>query len=173
MAGKSRSSTTTRARAGSARGRTTAASRSTQARTTGQRRSPAPRGRTTPARRPVRRTSNTAPLAVISRGISSGWNMLAPRLGATIPAVSRAGEIEHGHRRDGIALALIALSAVIAAAVWLSAGGPIGHWVEAAIRAVSGSASAGLPFVATGIAIVLMRTEARPEIRQRLVLGGL
>ncbi|MFX0576634.1 DNA translocase FtsK [Nocardia nepalensis] len=173
MAGKSRSSTTTRARAGSARGRTTAASRSGQARATGQRRSPAPRGRTTPARRPVRRKSDTAPLAVISRGISSGWNMLARGLGATTRAVSRAGEIEHGHRRDGIALALIALSAVIAAAVWLSAGGPIGHWVEEAIRAVSGSASAGLPFVATGIAIVLMRTEAHPEIRPRLVLGGL
>ncbi|WP_433602193.1 DNA translocase FtsK [Nocardia sp. CA-135953] len=173
MAGKSRSSTTTRARAGSARGRTTAASRSGQARTTAQRRAPAPRARTAPARRPVRRKSDTAPLAVISRGITSGWNMLARGLGATTRAVSRAGEIEHGHRRDGIALALIALSAVIAAAVWLSAAGPIGHWVEEAIRAVSGSASAGLPFVATGIAIVLMRTEARPEIRPRLVLGGL
>ncbi len=110
---------------------------------------------------------------VISRGISSGWNMLARGLGATTRAISRAGEIEHGHRRDGVALALIALSAVIAAAVWLSAGGPIGHWVEAVIRAIAGSASAGLPFVATAIAIVLMRTEAHPEIRPRLVLGGL
>ncbi|WP_432278893.1 DNA translocase FtsK [Nocardia brasiliensis] len=133
----------------------------------------APRGRRQPARRPVRRASNTAPLAVFSRGISSGWNMLARGLGATTRAVSRAGEIEHGHRRDGVALALIALSAVIAAAVWLSAGGPVGHWVGEAIRAVSGSASAGLPFVATAIAVVLMRTEPRPEIRPRLVLGGL
>lgn len=99
--------------------------------------------------------------------------MLARGLGATTRTLSRAGEIEHGHRRDGIALALIALSGVIAAAVWLSAGGPIGHWVEEAIRAVSGSASAALPFVATGIAIVLMRTEPHPEIRPRLVLGGL
>src|SRR5690606_3976930 len=29
------------------------------------------------------------------------------------------------------------------------------------------------PFVASGIAVVLMRTEARPEVRPRLVLGGL
>lgn len=99
--------------------------------------------------------------------------MLARGLGATTRAVSRAGEIEHGHRRDGIALGLIAVSAVIAAAVWLSAGGPVGHWVEEAIRAVSGSASAGLPFVCTAIAIILMRTEPHPEIRPRLVLGGL
>uniref|UniRef100_UPI003CC7F51A DNA translocase FtsK n=1 Tax=Nocardia cyriacigeorgica TaxID=135487 RepID=UPI003CC7F51A len=117
--------------------------------------------------------SNTAPLAVIGRGISGGWTMLARGLGATTRTLSRAGEIEHGHRRDGIALALIALSGVIAAAVWLSAGGPIGHFVEDAIRAVSGSASAALPFVAAGIALVLMRTEPHPEIRPRLVLGGL
>ncbi|GAA5055783.1 DNA translocase FtsK [Nocardia callitridis] len=110
---------------------------------------------------------------MIGRGIGNGWNMLARGVGATTRTLSRAGEIEHGHRRDGIALALIGLSAVVAAAVWLSAGGPIGHWVEDAIRAVSGSASAGLPFVAVAIAIVLMRTEANPEIRPRLVLGGL
>ncbi len=99
--------------------------------------------------------------------------MLARGIGATTRTLSRAGEIEHGHRRDGIALALLGLSGVIAAAVWLSAGGPIGRWVEGVIRAISGSASAALPFVATGIAIVLMRTEPRPEIRPRLVLGGL
>lgn len=110
---------------------------------------------------------------MITRGIGGGWTMLARGLGATTRAMSRAGEIEHGHRRDGIALALIALSAVIAAAVWLSAGGPIGHLVEDVIRAISGSASAALPFVASGIAVVLMRTEPRPEIRPRLVLGGM
>lgn len=98
--------------------------------------------------------------------------MLARGVGATTRTLSRAGEIEHGHRRDGVALALLALSAVVAAAVWLSAGGPIGGWVEGVIRWISGSASAALPFVATGIAVVLMRTEPRPEIRPRLVLGG-
>ncbi|WP_425296832.1 DNA translocase FtsK, partial [Nocardia cyriacigeorgica] len=136
-------------------------------------RAPAGGVRACGARRRAPTRSNTAPLAVIGRGISGGWTMLARGLGATTRTLSRAGEIEHGHRRDGIALALIALSGVIAAAVWLSAGGPIGHFVEDAIRAVSGSASAALPFVAAGIALVLMRTEPHPEIRPRLVLGGL
>ncbi len=120
----------------------------------------------------MRGRSDTAPLAVLSRGLGSGWTMVARGVGATTRTLSRAGEIEHGHRRDGIALALLALSAVVAAAVWLSAGGPIGGWVEGVIRWISGSASAALPFVATGIAVVLMRTEARPEVRPRLVLGG-
>ncbi len=112
-------------------------------------------------------------MAVLRRTIGTGWTMLARGVGAATRAVSRAGDIEHGHQRDGVALALLALSAVIAAAVWLSAGGPIGRWVDTAIRAVSGSASAALPFVAAGIAVTLMRTEPRPEIRPRLVLGGL
>ncbi|GAB2635695.1 DNA translocase FtsK [Nocardia goodfellowii] len=99
--------------------------------------------------------------------------MLANGLGATTRTLSRAGDIEHGHRRDGMALALIAVSAIVAAAVWLSAGGPVGRWVEEAIRWVSGSASAGLPFACAGLAVILMRTEPHPEIRPRLVLGGM
>uniref|UniRef100_UPI003CC7EEAF DNA translocase FtsK n=1 Tax=Nocardia otitidiscaviarum TaxID=1823 RepID=UPI003CC7EEAF len=122
---------------------------------------------------PARARSNTAPLAVFTRGVSSGWNMLARGLGATTRALGRAGEIEHGHRRDGIALALVAFAFIIAAAVWLSAGGPVGRGVDTAIRWVAGSASAALPFVASAIAVILMRTEPHPEARPRLVLGGL
>ncbi len=99
--------------------------------------------------------------------------MLARGMGATTRTLSRAGEIEHGHRRDGIALALVAFSVIIAAAVWLSAGGPVGHAIDTAVRLFTGSASAAIPFVACTIAVVLMRTEPRPEIRPRLVLGGL
>ncbi len=107
------------------------------------------------------------------RGIGSGWTALARGLGATTRTLSRAGEIEHHHRRDGVALALVAFGVVIAAAVWLGAGGPVGHAIDAAVRLLAGSASAALPFVASGIAVILMRSEPHPEIRPRLVLGGL
>ncbi|MGW6336763.1 DNA translocase FtsK [Nocardia rhamnosiphila] len=189
MAGKSRGTTTPGARAGSARGRTTAArSRSGSTRGAAAAQGPArrttrkaaarpangARPRRTAARRPTAaRRSDTAPLAVFGRMVGGGWTMAARGLGATTRALSRAGEIEHGHRRDGVALGLIALSAVIAAAVWLSAGGPVGRAVDTVIRAFAGSASALLPFVASAVAVVLMRTEPRPEIRPRLVLGGL
>ncbi|WP_194814433.1 DNA translocase FtsK [Nocardia sp. XZ_19_385] len=192
MAGKSRNTATPRSRAGTgrepqqsgaARGRTTTSRtrsttpRSTAARPAQRRTGPTPRARATPPRRPPARTarggSSTAPLAVFSRVVSGGWNMLANGLGATTRTLSRAGDIEHGHRRDGMALALIAVSAIVAAAVWLSAGGPVGRWVEEAIRWVAGSASAGLPFACAGLAVILMRTEPHPEIRPRLVLGGM
>ncbi|MEV6768338.1 DNA translocase FtsK [Nocardia sp. NPDC051030] len=177
MAGKSRTTATSRSRAGSTRGQTPARSQKRAAPRTAARKRTAGAGRAAPAaarRRPApRRRSNTAPLAVVTRGVSSGWNMLARGLGATTRAVSRAGDIEHGHRRDGIALGLVGFAFVIAAAVWLSAGGPVGHWVDTAVRAVAGSVSAALPFVAVAIAVILMRTEPQPEIRPRLVLGGL
>ncbi|MEV6060755.1 DNA translocase FtsK [Nocardia asteroides] len=169
MAGKSRSTTTSRARAGTSRGQTPPA----RSRAAAPRASAAPRGRATPARRPVKRASNTAPLAVIGRGVGSGWTMLARGVGATTRTLSRAGEIEHGHRRDGIGLALIALSAIIAAAMWLSAGGPVGRFLEDIVRAVAGTAGGLAPLLFIGLAVVLMRTEPHPEIRPRLVLGGL
>ncbi|MFE5285046.1 DNA translocase FtsK 4TM domain-containing protein [Nocardia sp. NPDC056611] len=172
MAGKARTGTS-RTRAGATRGQTPAQSRARTQRTPAKGRGTT--ARKAPARRPAprRAQSNTAPLAVVRRGVTSGWTMMARGLGATTRAVSRAGEIEHGHRRDGIALGLVAFAFLIVAAVWLSAGGPVGHWVDTAVRAVSGSASAALPFVLVAIAVILMRTEPQPEIRPRLVLGGL
>ncbi|MFB7875270.1 DNA translocase FtsK 4TM domain-containing protein [Nocardia sp. NPDC056064] len=169
MAGKSRSTTTSRARAGSSRGQTPAA----RSRSATPRASSAPRGRTTPVRRPVKKASPTAPPAVIGRGIRNGWNMLARGVGATTRTLSRAGDLEHGHRRDGIGLALIALSVIIAAAMWLSAGGPVGRFLEDVVRAIAGSAAVLAPILLVGLAVILMRTEPHPEIRPRLVLGGL
>ena len=99
--------------------------------------------------------------------------MLAKGVGATTRTVGKAKDIEHGHRRDGIALALIALSIVIAAAVWVSAGGPVGGWIETGVRAVVGSAVLVLPVLGVAVAVILMRTEENPEIRPRLVLGAL
>ncbi|AYA27885.1 DNA translocase FtsK [Rhodococcus rhodochrous] len=99
--------------------------------------------------------------------------MTARAVGATTRTMGRATEIESGHRRDGIALGLISLGVIIAGTVWFGVGGPVGEWVETAVRAVTGGASAVLPLVAVGIAVTLMRTEPHPEIRPRLVVGGL
>ncbi|GGK41839.1 putative cell division protein FtsK [Nocardia camponoti] len=98
--------------------------------------------------------------------------MLARGVGATTRTLSRAGELDSGHRRDGFGLALIAVSVVIAAAMWLGAGGPVGRLLEDIVRAVGGSAAAVAPLLLVGLAVVLMRTEPHPEIRPRLVLGG-
>ncbi len=99
--------------------------------------------------------------------------MAARGVGATTRTVSKAADIEHGHRRDGIALGLIAVSVVVAASVWFSAGGPVGEWIEVGIRAVIGDAGYVAPVLGVAIAVVLMRSEPRPEVRPRLVLGSI
>jgi len=109
----------------------------------------------------------------VGRTVGAGWMMTARAVGATTRTMGRATEIESGHRRDGIALGLISLGVIIAGTVWFGVGGPVGEWVETAVRAVTGGASAVLPLVAVGIAVTLMRTEPHPEIRPRLVVGGL
>ncbi|BCN48684.1 FtsK/SpoIIIE family DNA translocase [Prescottella equi] len=126
-------------------------------------------------RRPVAKKNSRGggALASIGKGIGSGWSMVAKGVGATTRTVGKAAEIEHGHRRDGIALGLIAVSVVIAGGMWFSAGGPVGEWIETAVRAVVGAVAAVLPLLGIGIAVVLMRTEPKPDIRPRIVLGSL
>ncbi|MGK2886181.1 MAG: DNA translocase FtsK [Rhodococcus sp. (in: high G+C Gram-positive bacteria)] len=112
-------------------------------------------------------------MSAIGRGVTSTWSVAAKGVGATTRTVSKAKDIEHGHRRDGIALGLIAVSVIVAAAVWFSAGGPIGEWIEIAVRAVVGDAGYIVPALGVAIAVVLMRSEPNPEIRPRLVLGSI
>ena len=98
--------------------------------------------------------------------------MLAKGAGSTARSVGRAGDIEPGHRRDGIALGLLAVSVVIAASSWFDAARPVGAWIDSVLRTLVGGAVVLLPVVVAVIAVLLMRTEPNPEARPRLILGS-
>lgn len=85
--------------------------------------------------------------------------------------IGRTRELDSAHRRDGLALILIALAVVTTAGVWWHAGGPVGQWLDWLLRSVIGSASLVLPLVLFGVAVLLMRTENNPEARPRMVVG--
>ena len=63
------------------------------------------------------------------------------------------------HRRDGIALALIAVAMVCAIGTWLQAAGPVGGVAEDAVRVWIGSLAQIFPLALVVIAAILMRTE--------------
>ncbi|GAS95350.1 cell division transmembrane protein ftsK [Mycolicibacterium canariasense] len=142
------------------------------------------RGRAKPARpaaprkkpgKPApRRTSS--PLAgagaAVGRGTRAGWMMLAKGAGSTARSVGRARELEPGHRRDGIALALLGLAVIVAASSWFDAARPVGGWVDFAVRAVIGAAVVLVPLILGVVAVVLMRTEPDVDARPRLILGS-
>ena len=106
------------------------------------------------------------------RAVRATWLMLAKGTGSTARSVGRAREIDPGHRRDGIALALLGVAVVIAASSWFDAARPVGAWVDSVVRVFLGSAVVVLPIVLAAVAVLLMRTEPNPEARPRLVLGA-
>src|SRR5271155_4874099 len=138
------------------------------------RRSPARRPAKAP-RRPARRRNHSrvtnAGLAC-GRAVRATWLMLAKGTGSTARSVGRAREIDPGHRRDGIALALLGLAVVIAASSWFDAARPVGAWVDSVGRIFIGSAVVVMPVVTGAVALLLLRTEPDPEARPRLVLGA-
>src|SRR5689334_16364507 len=125
-------------------------------------------------RRPARRHSSAVSSAgaTVGRGMRAGWLMLAKGAGSTARSVGRARDLEPGHRRDGIALALLGIAVVIAASSWFDAARPVGQWIDTFLRVLIGSAVVLVPIVVAVIAVVLMRTEPDPESRPRLILGA-
>ncbi|WP_020498378.1 DNA translocase FtsK [Sciscionella marina] len=108
-----------------------------------------------------------------SRGLRSSWGLLAKGAGKAARAVGKTKELEHAHRRDGLALALIALGVVLAAGVWWRAGGPVGTYLEIGVRTVFGALAVVVPVALLVVAVTLMRTEPQPEKRPRFVIGTL
>ncbi len=98
--------------------------------------------------------------------------MVAKGAGTTARSVGRARDIEPGHRRDGIALALLGLAVVVAAGSWFDAARPVGQWIDVALRTIVGTGVLLVPIVLAGAAVALMRSEPDPDARPRLILGA-
>jgi S-DNA-T family DNA segregation ATPase FtsK/SpoIIIE len=90
-----------------------------------------------------------------------------------VRAISRTKELDAAHRRDGIALVLVALAVITAFGVWFQAAGPAGHWVDIGVRSAIGNGAIPLPAALLAAGIALMRSEPKPEARPRLVIGSL
>ncbi|GAA4666586.1 FtsK/SpoIIIE family DNA translocase [Amycolatopsis dongchuanensis] len=128
-----------------------------------------PRARSSARKPPARRSSG----GTFAKAVRGGWTLLARGVGTMARTVGRSRELEPEHRRDGVALGLIALGLILAAAVWWRAGGPVGGYLELATRTVFGAGSVALPLALFATAIALMRSEPRPETRPRMVIGTL
>src|SRR3954464_11336762 len=93
-----------------------------------------------PARKPAARK---APARKRSGGVPIGkaWGLLGRGVGGVVRTVGRTKELDPAHRRDGLGLVLIALAVITAAGVWWRAGGPVGAWVDVAVRSSVGNAA--------------------------------
>ncbi|MGI9062887.1 MAG: DNA translocase FtsK 4TM domain-containing protein [Pseudonocardiaceae bacterium] len=130
-----------------------------------------PRSNRAPAKRPAAR-SRSRSRGSLGRGVRATWGLLARGAGGLARAFGRTRRIDPAHRRDGVALGLVAGAMVIAAGVWWAAGGPIGAGVQRGLRASVGSAAALLPVVLAAVAVLMMRREPDPDGRARRVVGS-
>jgi DNA segregation ATPase FtsK/SpoIIIE, S-DNA-T family len=134
---------------------------------------PAPRKRPTkPAKRRNHPSVVTSAGAGVGRAARATWLMVARGVGGTARSVGRAHDIDPGHRRDGVALALLGVAVVIAASSWFDAARPVGAWIDGTSRTLIGSAVILVPIALAAIAVTLMRTGPNPESRPRLILGA-
>ncbi|MEP9391469.1 DNA translocase FtsK 4TM domain-containing protein [Gordonia sp. VNK1] len=89
------------------------------------------------------------------------------------PNAPERGGAGHTHRRDGTALAIIAIAVLIAAGVWFGAAGPVGAFIDAFIRAIVGFLAVVVPVALVVTAVILMRRPPNPQRRGRYIGAGL
>jgi DNA segregation ATPase FtsK/SpoIIIE, S-DNA-T family len=101
------------------------------------------------------------------RGLARGTGHLARAVGR---GAASARDLDPAHRRDGLGLALIAAGIITALGIWWHGAGPVGEFVDKAVRVWIGVAALVFPLVALVWAVVVLRTPA-PQHRVRRVIG--
>src|SRR5690606_16442509 len=164
--GKGAKSGSTRARSGSGAG---GAKRASSSRTRAASSSRTPPRKSTGSAQSARRGGKGSGAA--GSAVRGGWNLAAKGVGGLARAVGRTRDLEPEHRRDGLALGLIALALITAVGVLREGAGPVGDVVTIGMRSVLRAGSVAVPLVLLVVAVALMRSEANPDTRPRRVIG--
>ncbi|MFJ9315572.1 DNA translocase FtsK 4TM domain-containing protein [Pimelobacter simplex] len=167
----SRSRTTSSSRSGAKK---TASSRS---RSTTTKKKPAAK-KSASARRPAPRAVRSGPGPVVrlftalGRGVVALWLAFAHGIGAVARGVGHgARDIEPEQRRDGFGLLLVAVSIVIAAAVWFELPGGVMNFTRAAVSGSVGKVGWLVPLIVLLAGWRIMRDPAGNGPAGRQVVG--
>ncbi|OEV04717.1 cell division protein FtsK [Streptomyces oceani] len=79
--------------------------------------------------------------------------------------------LDPAHRKDGIALLLLALALIVAAGTWSNLRGPVGELVETLVTGAFGRLDLLVPVLLAGMTIRLIRHPEKPEANGRIVIG--
>ena len=136
-----------------------------------------PKKRTSPAKRArARRKAVLGPLTGLGRAIAALWRSIASIVGSMARAIGRnaasARDLDAAHRRDGLALAVLAVGLVSVVAIWFGAGGPVGQAVTSGCRDLLGTAALLVPALCGYVAVHLLRQAPEPDSRGRIVVGS-
>ena len=116
--------------------------------------------------------SPAPPKPIAYRAVRGGWLGIAHGVGAAARGVGNGAKGLHpAHRKDGLALLLIALALLVAAGSWSDPQGWLGVAVTNVVQGAFGRLAVVVPILLVGIAVRLMRHPERPEANGRIVIG--
>ncbi|GAA3079065.1 DNA translocase FtsK [Streptomyces roseofulvus] len=116
-----------------------------------------------PAARPA--PSPTGGVYKVARGAAHG-------VGAMFRGIGRGAKgLDPAHRKDGLALLLLAAALIVAAGTWSHLENPVGDLVEMLVTGAFGRLDLLVPLLLGGISFRLFCYPERPEANGRIVIG--
>lgn len=111
-------------------------------------------------------------MGAFGRAISAVWLALAHALGAIARSVGRgARDLPPDQRRDGIALALMAVAGVGAAGIWFGVDAWFVAWTAMVATSLIGVLAVGLPLAFLALSWRFLRHPTEGDATGRLVIG--
>ena len=113
-----------------------------------------------------------SPTGGIYRLVRAVWLGVAHAVGAVFRGIGQgAKNLDPAHRKDGVALLLLAIALIVAAGTWADLKGPVGDLVEILVTGAFGRLDLLVPILLAVIAVRFIRHPERPEANGRIVIG--
>ncbi|MEV0176994.1 DNA translocase FtsK [Streptomyces sp. NPDC050803] len=112
------------------------------------------------------------PTGGVYRLVRAVWLGLAHAVGAVFRGIGQgAKNLDPAHRKDGVALLLLALALIVAAGTWSNLRGPVGDLVEMLVTGAFGRLDLLVPILLAVIAVRFIRHPEKPDANGRIVIG--
>ncbi|MEV7997006.1 DNA translocase FtsK [Streptomyces sp. NPDC086077] len=113
-----------------------------------------------------------SPTGGVYRLVRAVWLGLAHAVGAVFRGIGQgARNLDPAHRKDGVALLLLALALIVAAGTWSNLRGPVGDLVEILVTGAFGRLDLLTPILLAVVAVRFIRHPEQPEANGRIVIG--
>ncbi|MFC6983327.1 FtsK/SpoIIIE family DNA translocase [Streptomyces cirratus] len=150
-------------------------------------RTAAPAKKAAPARKPVARKAAAArrppvkkaaakpapsPTGGVVRLVRFVWLGIAHAVGSVFRSVGRgAKNLDPAHRKDGVALLLLALALIVAAGTWSNLSGPVGDLVTMLVTGAFGRLDLLVPILLGVMAVRFIRHPEQTDANGRIGIG--
>ena len=113
-----------------------------------------------------------SPTGGIYRLVRAVWLGVAHAVGAVFRGIGQgAKNLDPAHRKDGVALLLLAIALIVAAGTCADLKGPVGDLVEILVTGAFGRLDLLVPILLAVIAVRFIRHPEKPEANGRIVIG--